>query len=871
MSKRGSTWNKWDLHIHSPKTFLNNCFNNCAVDQYVQKIVDENIRAVGLTNYFKFDSEELSEIKKKLNNKSVVVFPCVEFRTQPQNKDKEEMHVHVLFSDVVDISKIEGFLNRLKTIDDKYCQNLKGKDIQETSVAFDTLISAIENDKHISHLEDYLLIACSRGDGSYRPSKNGDGRENNLAITIDKKTDLVFGNEKDSDFFLCTKRFKNAEAKPVFSCSDAHSLNGIGSNYSWIKSEINFEGLKQVLWEPKDRIKIQERNPKDSKSKRIVIDNIKYQNESDEEKIVYLNQDLNSIIGFRGSGKSTLLKNIASAVDTEQFIEKDNKLYELKNFEVNWADGNKNNGTTDSPKSIFYIPQNYLGVLAYDEAGEEKEKERDEFLIELLKKNSKFNNATQLYSDFASTNKIKIEETIEKLLTADQTLKESRALLKKYGSIKEIEGEIKEKEKEIKKYKGSGIDEITDQELEKYTKAKESISIHKKNLMILKQDEEVLSSLQKIGADVYIANQEISNLSEKRRNFIRKQLTEKSNLNLTQLIKSQLKVLEKEILETNQNIALNKKTVDKLKNKIEANKAIKSLTDELSKLQVLLRKVKDIQKAIKISQEQKSENIEKLLEYYESYNTQQKAVFSTVKFENTFSFIEIEIRTVYDIRSLKSFVEKYINTRDSNTSLKQEKDIENLFSGTPDKPSSDLIEKVLTNLLNGNIKTKVDVEDTGQAISSLVRNRYKIDFLNSVKTKKNKVLFKDMTGGQRAITMLELIFKLDNQRYPILIDQPEDDLDVSGVANDLVKFIKNEKIDRQIIIVSHNGSLVVCSDTEQVIVSECNKLGIDKYNFCYCTGAIEKPQIKDAIIDILEGGKEALKQRARKLNFKHEI
>ena len=168
-------------------------------------------------------------------------------------------------------------------------------------------------------------------------------------------------------------------------------------------------------------------------------------------------------------------------------------------------------------------------------------------------------------------------------------------------------------------------------------------------------------------------------------------------------------------------------------------------------------------------------------------------------------------------------------------------------------------------------KTKVDVEDTGQAISSLVRNRYKIDFLNSVKTKKNKVLFKDMTGGQRAITMLELIFKLDNQRYPILIDQPEDDLDVSGVANDLVKFIKNEKIDRQIIIVSHNGSLVVCSDTEQVIVSECNKLGIDKYNFCYCTGAIEKPQIKDDIIDILEGGKEALKQRARKLNFKHEI
>lgn len=156
-------------------------------------------------------------------------------------------------------------------------------------------------------------------------------------------------------------------------------------------------------------------------------------------------------------------------------------------------------------------------------------------------------------------------------------------------------------------------------------------------------------------------------------------------------------------------------------------------------------------------------------------------------------------------------------------------------------------------------------------ISQLLKDRYEVDFLNSVKTKEGETLFKDMTGGQKAIAMLELVFSFDDEHYPILIDQPEDDLDVSGVATDLVNFIKKHKENRQIIVVSHNGSLVVCADTEEVIVSECEKLSNNNLSFSYNTGSIENPEIRDQIIKVLEGGKDALKQRARKLNFKHEI
>ena len=61
---KGSIWRKWDLHIHSPKVFLNNQFSNASTDDFVKKISESEMVAVGLTNYFRFDDSELGEIKK---------------------------------------------------------------------------------------------------------------------------------------------------------------------------------------------------------------------------------------------------------------------------------------------------------------------------------------------------------------------------------------------------------------------------------------------------------------------------------------------------------------------------------------------------------------------------------------------------------------------------------------------------------------------------------------------------------------------------------------------------------------------------------------------------------------------------------------
>ena len=92
---------------------------------------------------------------------------------------------------------------------------------------------------------------------------------------------------------------------------------------------------------------------------------------------------------------------------------------------------------------------------------------------------------------------------------------------------------------------------------------------------------------------------------------------------------------------------------------------------------------------------------------------------------------------------------------------------------------------------------------------------------------------------------------LDKEDIPLIIDQPEDNLDNNSVAKVLVPYIKEAKKLRQIIMVTHNPNLAVVADSEQVI-----KVGIDKENgneFYFISGGIEHPKINEQIVEVLEG------------------
>ena len=95
--ERGSEWRKWDLHIHSPCTLLNNFFNS-DWDSWVAKIRESDIKVIGLTNYFKFRDDEITTAKEKLGS-DILVLPNLEFRLAQTNKENTEINIHILFSE----------------------------------------------------------------------------------------------------------------------------------------------------------------------------------------------------------------------------------------------------------------------------------------------------------------------------------------------------------------------------------------------------------------------------------------------------------------------------------------------------------------------------------------------------------------------------------------------------------------------------------------------------------------------------------------------------------------------------------------------------------------------------------------------------
>lgn len=77
----------------------------------------------------------------------------------------------------------------------------------------------------------------------------------------------------------------------------------------------------------------------------------------------------------------------------------------------------------------------------------------------------------------------------------------------------------------------------------------------------------------------------------------------------------------------------------------------------------------------------------------------------------------------------------------------------------------------------------------------------------------------EMSTGKASFVILMLIIGLSKSKSPILIDQPEDNLDNRSVSENIIQYLRNKKIERQIILVTHNANIVVNADAENVIVA----------------------------------------------------
>lgn len=222
-----------------------------------------------------------------------------------------------------------------------------------------------------------------------------------------------------------------------------------------------------------------------------------------------------------------------------------------------------------------------------------------------------------------------------------------------------------------------------------------------------------------------------------------------------------------------------------------------------------------------------------------NYRFQTRVIVSMghkLSIENTFHF---------DKDFFMICLEKYLKS-----SFKRISDVcpENLFSSKfKQRPSvktyQELANKIQTDLMEANSK------------------KYSI-------TSREGKDFQSLSPGWKTAIILDLILGYKDDNAPIIIDQPEDNLAVKYINTNLVQTIKKTKTRKQIILVSHNATIPMMADAQNIIWCRNvdNKI---KIRSAHLEGSIEDKNVLEIIADQTDGGKASIKKRVKKYNFKN--
>lgn len=905
--ERGSEWRIWDLHIHTPESICQDYKNTTENwEKFINCLenLPEDVKVIGITDYYFIDGyEKVMSYKSKgrLNNIDKI-FPILEFRIDTFGSGNEnrlqKINLHILFD--VDEKKLE---TEIKKIRDEFIDNIK-----------------------ISKLEAHKTKKLSKENFSDIGGNLKDGFES-LIPSTEEVLELVNSTAwKDKTFlFLGYKEWsnleKNQQLKPLkdhlysqvkaFFSNNAESneknqnwLNEFGNkkllhsldihsfkdldtyefdedgikkgieNYhchTWIKADPTFNGIKQIDYEPDERVSIEQIKPQE-KAGYQAIDSVTITHSDFTHQTLYLNQNLNCIIGGRSTGKSVLLGAIAKKLNCEKPVKFGNQEYTdfvnaiVSGLSITWKDGVEN-----YDRNIEYFPQSYMYQLAKNKDGE-----LDKLVEEIIKQDAVKNQLITNYDSFSSENNSDITTKINKLFQLQEELIKRKLKLKEKGDEKGIKSEIEKLTKELSELKLKI--QITEQELEEYNKLKLQLE------ELTKSNENYNSQISKIQSlrEKFFVNKDIdfelvslsdSNRSEIKASFDKLkskfQIEWESELNKTTLKNS-------DIVKTNNNLI---SEIEKNPNFIKGIETFKNN-----------KQYKEVEEKLK-TQRDKLTDITIIKKEIEEFVLQIDSFKTAIKQAHRNFFIKIEeIKESLKISEGKLEILAFPKLKTAefkellNWSVNQQSDEGKRIVNTPIENKVEsyfkLTDEIFEKLLNNSITLKGGNEHLGLALKLMGTNYFQISF---------NILYEDtfnqMSEGKKAFVVLMLLLDFSDKDCPILIDQPEDDLDNRAIYKELVKYLKKKKKERQIIVVTHNPNIVVGADSEQVIVA--NQNGIDTKNrngtkFQYVTGSLENTKetdegieiilerqgIKEHVCEILEGGNEAFKQREKKYDIK---
>ncbi|WP_312174512.1 TrlF family AAA-like ATPase [Chryseobacterium sp.] len=950
---------------------------------FFKKAYDNNVQAIGITDYFSVDRyndalKYVTEIDLKINPttgnklfsddeirflKDIFIFPNVELRMLPATDKARLINIHCLFNpDYVrhlendffgHIQNQEGKkMNRhglvdygreldtnLQTDDQRY-----KKGVDNFVIDLKSLKELIANNKRFRE-NCIFVVSNSNNDGAsgiqkhYDLFENEDGSLDGLRTSIYKISNCIFStNQKDISYFL-GKRLEGSEGyneeiykkemqdvinqrgslKACIVGCDSHSEATLFNRFTWVKADLTFEGLRQICFEPEQRVKIQPSKP-DFKEDKVIIDKVRFisPKKTFSDQYIYLHPNLNVIIGGKSSGKSILLYSIAKTLLPDQEIlltDNNEEKYDLKsmddkfNFELTsqsnisqsmYRDADENSIIPD----LKYIPQNYLVKLAEPELSK-KGRPLNKLVRELINEDSdsrsKYDTFIKNVKDFDKER----EDLINHYFELNDDINKIEINLKTKSNKDVLETNIKSNsEKVVELNKEAGL---SDDDLKKYKEIQDKKVENNRKKEEFKADYKNTSEfLREIGQQVDI----IANIKE---NYIKTINNEnikdyyQQKLNIISTLKQEIASLSEEIkIESNEEgkkTLVNENIFKELISTIdgesrtinnelkpfqeneEIQKQIKILTDSIASDKKFLMEIDQLNK----DKAQKVEEIikckEEIFEMYDNVYFEYQKIITDLKERTTelekdglkidgipqFNFVKLykKIYAISDGR--KAHYNNYTEIFNEQKKATSDFEYEIIKSN---------IVKVFDEICNENYSILPRI-DKKEAIKILLDD-YFFDYW--------KITYKDdklgeMSTGKASFVILMLIVGLSKSKSPILIDQPEDNLDNRSITRDLVFYLKNKKLERQIIIVTHNANVVVNSDAENIIVA--NQRGqndtesFSDFLFDYVNGAIENTSpiniaeknmlksmgIREHIADIVEGGKDAFILREKKYRF----
>jgi hypothetical protein len=308
---RGSVWRKWDLHIHTPASFHHDfrSLNGEKKEQYqgdiwgkyiseLEKVSD--ISVIGITDYFSIEGyKKVLEYKGKgrLQNFDLIL-PNIEFRLD-RFVGNRKLNYHIIFSDEIDVGIIEKeFLEELhikmpsgeerkltkenvkeigKILKDQHEPFRNKSDYivgcENIAISLDRILEVLKKKSSLFQGK-YLLVLAEEGWDEI----SWDGQSHLTRKEILAQSHAIFSsNPNTRDFGLGKKHSIPADfinefgsLKPCIHGSDAHSFDKLckpdKDRLCWIKADTTFEGLKQIVYEPEERVRIQPENPEDRKN-----------------------------------------------------------------------------------------------------------------------------------------------------------------------------------------------------------------------------------------------------------------------------------------------------------------------------------------------------------------------------------------------------------------------------------------------------------------------------------------------------------------------------------------------------------------------------------------------------------------------------